>query len=105
MLERITPEEELPVEELKEEALNEVSGGFIRSYVGGGVGGGIGVATGASVGGSHDGHSGALGASGPEWRGDYGHAAVAGVGIHRQMTTTSNPSTQSITLKNGKHII
>ena len=60
MLERITPEEELPVEELKEEALNEVSGGFIRSYVGGGiggavggaVGGGIGGATGGSVGGS-----------------------------------------------------
>ena len=48
MLERITPEEELPVEELKEEALNEVSGGFIRSYVGGGIGG----ATGGSVGGS-----------------------------------------------------
>ncbi len=42
MLERITPEEELPVEELKEEALNEVSGGFIRSYVGGGIGGAVG---------------------------------------------------------------
>ena len=41
---------------MKEEALNEVSGGFIRSYVGGGiggaVGGGIGGATGGSVGGS-----------------------------------------------------
>lgn len=42
MLERITPEEELPVEELKEEALNEVSGGFIRPYVGGGIGGAVG---------------------------------------------------------------
>ena len=42
MLERITPEEELPVEELKEEALDEVSGGFIRSYVGGGIGGAVG---------------------------------------------------------------
>ena len=42
MLERITPEEELPIEELKEEALNEVSGGFIRSYVGGGIGGAVG---------------------------------------------------------------